>query len=373
MRPSRALLLALPLAALTGCTEPAGDDDDAPCVDLLGCGDHSLESVQVDVLASQSDGLNRPRDLEFQPTTGDLYIVNKNETMTVIFDATTEDSTVQHWTNASPHFFAVPSGLAFDEDGEWATSHETDDLTQGDGPFGTPADFMGPTLWTGDLSLYDTAPNHPQHLDMLHNSPNGMGIEWAGWDNAFWYFDGYHSSVTLYEFNEDHGLGGADHSDGVISRYGEGEFSWREGSVSHMALDHDSGLLYVSDTGNGRIQVLDTNTGTRGSQLQPNYDGVDQARVDGADVWTFADGEEVGFSRPSGMIFYGDYLLVSDTRRGNIIALDRESGALVDWLEFGLDDTTLGGITMGPDDNLYAVLAGDTHEVVRISPKNDAG
>jgi len=375
MRLSSALFFALPLAALVGCEAgPGNGNGNGGCdgVELLGCGDHSMEAVQVDVLATSDDGLTNPRDLDFHPQTGDLWVVNKNETMTVLFDADTSDVSTQHWTNGSAHFFAVPSGISFDEDGDWASSQETDDLTQG--PNGTPADFMGPTLWTGDLSLYDTAPNHAQHLDMLHNSPNGMGIEWAGFDNAFWYFDGAHSSITLYEFNEDHGLGGADHSDGVTTRWAEGEFGWREGAVSHMAYDKDAELLYVADTGNGRIAVLDATTGTDGSQIAPNYDGIDQHRIDDVDVTTFADGDDVGFSRPSGMVLDGDVMYITDSARGNIVAIDRDSGELLDWLETGLDsDSALGGLVVGPNGGLYVAVAGSTDEIIRISVAEDAG
>ena len=36
---------------------------------------------------------------------------------------------------------------------------------------------MGPTLWDGNLNIYDGG--HASHLDMLHNSPNGAGIAWG--------------------------------------------------------------------------------------------------------------------------------------------------------------------------------------------------
>ena len=94
--------------------------------------------------------------------------------------------------------------------------------------------------------------------------------------NAFWVFDGYHSSITFYDFHTDHGLGGTDHSDGEIARYVEGEVQRRMEVPSHMALDRDTGLLYISDTGNSRIAVLDTAVGEVAAAIVPNYDGTQQ-------------------------------------------------------------------------------------------------
>ena len=38
---------------------------------------------------------------------------------------------------------------------------------------------------------------HAGHLDMLHNSPNGAGLAWAG-GNVYWYYDGYHHALARY-------------------------------------------------------------------------------------------------------------------------------------------------------------------------------
>ena len=77
------------------------------------------------------------------------------------------------------HFMAKVSGIAFNSDGNFATSQEEDQITQPS----TPANFMGPTLWDGNLKEWEEG--HLSHLDMLHNSPNGAGIAWEQ-GNVFW-------------------------------------------------------------------------------------------------------------------------------------------------------------------------------------------
>ena len=282
-------VLAFCLGSLVGCqpgTRGGDDDDDHEPVglDILGNGTHEPGDLEIDVYADSGDGLNTPRDLQWNPANDDqLFIANMNERLTVIDDGTADS---YFGGEANQHFFAVPAAIAFTDQNTFASIHETDQLTQG--AF-TPADFMGPTLWTADTNILDMG--HWSHLDMLHNTPLGMGIEWDH-GNAFWVFDGYHSSITFYDFHTDHGLGGTDHSDGEIARYVEGEVQRRMEVPSHMALDRDSDLLYIADTGNDRIAVLDTRSGSNGSNTAPNYDCPPnmQYRVEGASIETFAEG-----------------------------------------------------------------------------------
>ena len=156
-----------------------------------------------------------------------------------------------------------PAALAFGKPGFMATAHDTDQVTQAS----TPADFMGPSLWTtGD----EFEGGHESHMDMLHNSPDATGIAWDR-ENIYWVFDGYHRAITRYDFRADHGPAGSDHRDGITARYVDGELSYEKGVSSHLELDHTTGLLYIAETSAGRIAVLDTQTGTKGSSVSPNY------------------------------------------------------------------------------------------------------
>ena len=332
---------------------------------LLGDGSHSIDGLVVEVIANRLDGVANPRDLAFDPLDpSTLWVVNRAENNTIlVFDAGSAqpDPVVIGDANTGVHFLAQPAGIDFGDNGYFATVHEEDDYTQGPPPWGTPVDFMGPTLWTSDLNIYDGG--HAGHYDMLHNSPNAVGVAWDS-GNAYWVFDGYHDSLTLYDFNSDHGAGGADHSDGVVRRYVEGEVSYVPDVSSHMWLDPNDGLLYVADTGNQRIAVLDTATGNTGSNISPNYDGTSQRFVNNAVLTTLVGTSDLPLSRPSGLQMHGDVLYVSDNATSIIYAMTT-AGEVLDWLYTGWPEGTLGGLEV-TDGALYAVdVVGD--RVYRIT------
>ena len=344
-----------------------GMEDAGPTgLPLLGGGTHSVEDVTVGEVGAGTGVLATPRDLAFNPEVpSQLWVLNHDNNSTVIFfDPATPD---EDWNRRSgfgnDHFLASPAALAFGAPGTFATAQEEDSITQPS----TPADFMGPVLWTSDIDVYDSG--HASHLDMLHNSPNSVGIAWDH-DNAYWVFDGYHQSLTRYDFQSDHGLAGEDHSDGIIARYVEGEVGYAPGVTSSMELDHDTGLLYVADSGNGRIAVLDTATGERGGTIGPNYDGAEMYEVTGATLTTLIDGAEVDMPRPSGLELHDGLLWVSDNATGKIAAFTLD-GELVDWLDFSseVEPDGLGSMAFGPDGALYVIdqVAG---RILRITPRS---
>ena len=305
-----------------------------------------------------------------------LWVTNYNDNSITILSGDDYANIDTPTSGGANHFLVAPMALAFSDFGNFATIHDTDDLTQGNA---TPADFMGPVLWD-DSADYDGG--HGGHLDMLHNSPLGGGIAWEE-DNTYWVFDGYNASLTRYAFNGDHGYGGADHSDGQIVRYAEGEVSRIEGIPSHMQLDHESGLLYVADTANARVAVLDIATGERGGRIGPNYDGLDEMyEMDGATIFTLADGgalvsalndrgreltdvSEVEMVQPSGLHLQGDTVFVSDHDTSRIFAFNLE-GELLDWVQLDMEPGHLGGMTLDADGNIVVVDM-VANELIRIS------
>jgi hypothetical protein len=341
----------------SGGSVPVGPDPIA----VLGGGEHSMDAVTHSPISNGSEQLNRPTDLAFNPAApNELWIVNQTgESVTIIFNPGETNQTSVN-KKASQHFMARPAALAFGNNGHFATIHEQDGFTQPDTPF----DFMGPTLWQANSQVFQG--QHQDHVDMLHNSPNGMGIAWEE-GNTYWIFDGMHSSLTRYAFNGPHMPGGTDHSNGDVRRFVTGEVQRVANVPSHMWFDQTSRKLYVNDTGNHRVAVLDTNTGNPGGAFSPNYDNTTQTTYTGGVLSTFIDTSQYGNHWPSGMARFGDHLYVSDVGNGTIYGYTMD-GELADWLPTGLPDGSLLGITFDASGNLYYVDAA-ANQIFRVSPK----
>ena len=336
-------------------------------VDVLGGGTHSVANVDVTVMSMPAAMLNLPRDLAFHPDAQDeLWVVNQgSHSVSIFHDA---GMPTQWWTNDmgpnGEHFLAQPSALAFGPGTPFfATAHEEDDYTQGPPPGGTPMDFMGPTLWTSDSAVFEGG--HLSHYDMLHNSPNAVGIAWDS-NNRYWVYDGYHRSLTRYDFSSDHGPGGSDHSDGVIRRFVDGEVGYAPNISSHVIVHPVTGMVYAADTANARIVMLDPTTGIEGAALSPNYDGCSQRVVDGATLTTIVDGSLYGLVAPSGLELSDNMLFVSDNATSRILAFDL-SGVLIDYLETGFPAGTLQGMAFDPRDGSLWVVDTLAGRVLRIA------
>lgn len=368
-------LTLLILLAFGGCKRASDIEEPlvpADGIAVLGGGTHSLDAMTLQVLATGEAGLKVPVDIAMHPSRDELWVVNQWEatddappragSVMVVYEPGAPSMTMELFrdTQGGRHFLPRPSALAFSADnGNFATSHDTDELTQGAN--GTPSDFMGPTLWPSD-DQFDAG--HASHLDMLHNSPLAKGIAWDS-GNAFWVVDGAHSSLTYYDFAEDHGYGGADHSDGRVLRYVEGEIEVSPDYPAHAVMDHKSGLLYAVDPGHGRVVALDTASGVRGQGLRANYDGLSTfASMDDAVLTTAIDLTAAGLEQPVGLRLHDDLLYVSDAGTGTIWAFTLE-GEMVDYLELG---GSPHGIELGQDGSLYVADA-VAEQVLRLTPR----
>lgn len=348
----------------TDPTDTTGEE--RPGLPILGDKQHTSSSVEVTIVSTSVAGLRTPRDLAFHPhRPAELWVLNLDDNSTIVFDDPDDETTFTRYAAAGKdHFMARPSALAFGENGNFATAQEEDELTQGNL---TPEDFMGPTLWTSDRSIYDGG--HYGHYDMLHNSPNGAGIAWER-DNRYWLFDGWHQSITMYDFHDDHGPGGSDHADGEIARYVEDEVSYVGDVPSHMEFDHERNLIYISDTGNNRVAVFDPTVGERGQTLRPNYDGCTMYAMNGGSIETLAAGEDVMLQVPSGLELRDGVIYVSDNKLSRIVAIDRETGELIDYLDLAdkVQSGGLMGMAFGANGDLYVVNAVG-NQILKISPK----
>lgn len=317
---------------------------------------------QLTVIGSASDGLDGPRDLAFNPAReGELWTVNLGFDGVVIFHGagTSQQRAEVRRDSHADHFMAQPSALAFGAGDTFASCQES--VNGGN-------DFMGPTLWSSDLSIFarrnqeSWSPLLGSHLDMLHQSPLCMGIAWAGSGNGYWVFDGYHGHVVFYDFQHDHGPGYDDHSDGIVRFYPEARVVRRRGIAGHLVLDPASGWLYVADPGNGRVIRLDTATGFRAAALRATNEPLAElSRMSGATVETFA----TGLSAPSGLELRDGRLFVADFGTGDIVAFATDGGQELGRVSTGAQG--IMGLAFGPDGKLWYVDAVGS-SVVRVDP-----
>jgi hypothetical protein len=262
---SRTLLLVLPVS-LMACA-PVVEELEREGLGVLGFGTHSVDDVNLRTIADADDGLRDPRDLDFNPeVAGELWIVNRGDDSTV---TVTDGVAVKRVDPYAMHFMEETSSISFAKHQRFATCGESRNTYNGQGE---PNDFMGPVLWSADPAVF--AKSNPEaarlvggdlgsHLDMLHESPLCMGIAWET-ENVYFTFDGLSGTISRYDFAEDHGPGFDDHSDGIIERYVDVDVVRVEDVPSHMAYSRNSAKLYVADTGNARIGLLDPTTATTG-------------------------------------------------------------------------------------------------------------
>jgi len=320
------------------------------------------------VIGTAADGLNVVRDLEFNPTAPEqLWTFNMLSHGTVIFFApgTAEQSSEVRIDAYGQHFMAYVSSAAFGTNGNFASCQESRNEWNV-GPQ-APDDFMGPSLWPSDLDIFakvgQTVPPadmvEGSHLDMLHQSPLCMGIA-HDVDNVYWAVDGKRGNVVRYDFQADHGPGGGDHSDGIITRYTDATFTRMQNIPGHLEIDHAAGMLYLVDTGGGRVMRLDTASGTNIGKLNGDWDGAEYTGVEGADYQVVVE----GLDEPSGLALHEGRIFVSEHGSGDIIAFDLE-GAEIDRMATPAD--RIMGITIGPAGDLWYADAG-ANEVVRVDP-----
>ncbi len=349
--------VAAGLGACSGApsqTAPAGPTPSPLNIPVLGGGHHAVAASQIHVISTQANGLNAPTDLAFNPQAPDqLWVTNHADHSMVIVEhmgtATQASSKRTGTGDDGQHFLAKPAALAFGAPGRLATAPDEDQKTQPT----TPGSFMGPTFWSSDVNVFNGG--MAAHYGMLHNSPLAAGIAWDH-DNVFWVFDGTHGSLSRYDFHAGHPLAGTDHSNGEVARFVEGKVARVAGVMSHLKVDHDTHLLYVADTGNNRIAVLDTTTGTRGAAIVPNFDADLQYQMTGAALTTLVDGSAMGLQQPSGLALEQQALFVTDNATSRIYAFDLQ-GHPLDWLDLSaqIQPGGLMGLTFDAAGNIFLV------------------
>jgi DNA-binding beta-propeller fold protein YncE len=316
------------------------------------------------VVAGASDGVDQPQDLDFHPNperAHELWVVNKGtedsgSEVVIIFDASDPATAIEVRQDANAwHFMNLTSALAFSPDTEnFATSPEVTDANHSGGT------FTGPSLWSSDLDIFAMpSGGNGSHLDMLHQSPNSMGIAHETGD-AYWVFDGYANELVRYDFKEDHGPGADDHADGEVMRYSEVPISRVPNTPSHLVVDPGTGWLYIADTSNGQVLRMDVGSGSKESDLPFTNEPLAKHYQMAGEIWeVFA----TGLDRPCGIDLDASRLYVTDSASGEIIAYDLGTGSEIGRMATGAE--AIMGVKVGPDGLLYYVDR-PRDEVVRV-------
>ena len=319
------------------------------------------------LIADSSDLIYNPSDLDFQTILSryELWVLNMADTnvngsTVTIYHAgqPNQYSLLKQDPNAG-HFMFRPSGIAFSDNTNFATSAAVLDAHH---LFGH---FAGPTLWTSDTSIY--AHYFPgvlgSHIDMLHQSPWGMGIT-EEHENAFWVFDGYNQRITRYDYVNDHGPGHDNHEDGIVRRYNDIVINRINDTIpSHMVLDHSTGWLYVVDNGNARVVRMDINTGSVTGVFPVYAEPLAEHSIVTGTTWgTFISS---GIMQPCGIDLINDRLIVSDYSNGDIIIYDNSGATGVELGRIHTGTPGIAGVKIGPDGKIWYVNMSQ-HKVFRI-------
>lgn len=391
---SKALVVSLLVTtALVGCTT----DDDSKTSSTEDATSEVTETVPEaavaafglgserswELVGTASDDLDTPRDLKFHPDRDELWVMNRygaNSSLdgashVIWFGPETDGAYSEFHSDVHAyHFMAHASQMSFGE-ALYPQSDEVNFATCGesrndyDGLY-PPDDFMGPALWSSDLTVYGQANQSASsnlggsHLDMLHQSPLCMGmVHETG--NAYWVFDGDAGDLVRYDFAEDHDAGHDDHSDGIVRRYPEAQVTYVEDVPGHMVY-YGSRLVLTADPGGGRVISIDVNTGEFSQNLSPYGERLaEYSEYTGADVQVVIE----GLNLPSGMALDGDILFVGDMGTGEIIAWDLVEGVELDRVSTGA--AALGALAISPSGLLWYVDT-DANELRYIDPVGNA-
>ncbi len=316
--------------------------------------------VTPTVIATSSNQLNQPQDLDFKPGTNELWICqygNSNGgTMNIFYNAGTPTQSNQLRKDShAAHFFYYPSAIAFSQNGELGNTNEIQNTSS---PTST---FMGPALWNTDTAIFARVFQNNwlngfplgSHIDMLHQSPFSMGIA-SDTAKSYWVMDGHNGNICKYDFVSDHGPGYDNHSAGKIWRYTDVTVTRVPQIPSHMVLDKANGWLYFIDGGSKKVKRMNTSNGTiSGTLTVPSTSNEPLAgywKVLGSTVETL----DSLSTQPCGMDYYKDRLVVSDYTTGDIYIYNTAGTfSILDTIVTG--HPGMMGIKVGYDGRIWCV------------------
>lgn len=309
--------------------------------------------------------LNRKTsDLAFHnERTEELWVVHpETDSLNIVTKPGEDDMKVRFVPDRSEHFMEEVQAISFSDNKTFGTCGDSRNTYGGR----TQAnDFMGPVLWDSGYDLLNKVVRsfHEVHLDMLHSSPQCMGIA-AETQSKYFVFNGLAGTIDWYDFRDPHVPGGDDHSDGVKRRFSEVQVKRVADVPSNLVYVKETKWLYIADSGNGRILRINVADATQTQRLpSPLGDGTLWDTKGVKIVEVVKPGGEL--KTPSGLDVYDGFIYVSDYATGKIHAYDMD-GTLVNTKDTGLGPNRLGGLTVGPDKRLYVVDR--QGKIIRINP-----
>ena len=320
-------------------------------------------------VGTSADGLVNPRDLDFKPGTKDeVWVINgKGSTQggsTVgyfnVDDLNNKRTSYKRDSNRD-HFLQNASAIAF------GATHEKFPTKDPKSEPGTNVlwantcegnngnNFMGPSLWPSDTTIYARINQNNSllgsHCDMLHQGWYSMGIAHET-GNAYWTFDGTAGNICRNDFVVPHGYGADDHSDGRLQRHIDVKVKRVAGIPSHMILDKKTNWLYICDTGNKRVIRADIKSGTNAGKLTASNEPLaEYSKFTGTKQEVIAS----GVASPCGVEYYDGRLLVTDNSTGDIIVYDVTVVPAVEKGRIKTGAAGIMGIVVGPDKKIWYV------------------
>ncbi|MFT4522907.1 MAG: hypothetical protein ACI8ZN_001859 [Bacteroidia bacterium] len=315
-------------------------------------------------ISESSSRISDPTDLDFNPTRpGELWIVNQGtegtggSTVMVTGLNSSSPSYDYRKDQNSWHFMSLPTGIAFGDNGNFATSTGVLDANHNGGT------FTGPALWSSDLNVYARpSGGNGSHLDMLHASPYSMGIAWET-GNAYWVMDGYHGNICRYDFVNDHGPGNSDHDDGRVRRYTNVKVKKNLNIPSHMEFDHANNNLYAVDNGNNRVLKIEVSTQSKIGNLTLINEQLAEYSEMNADFKVISSNALTSYC---GLAMNGNRIFLSDYETGTIICLNSENTYEIGRIETGIKGIT--GIVVDANNVLWFV-SNETDALYKVVSK----
>lgn len=323
----------------------------------------------VTLEAGSAQQISDPTDLDFHPVLSnkELWVVNRgteasgSSTVTISNAGEPGQTSIYKEDGNNWHFMSLTTGIAFSQNGNWASSPGVFDANHN----GAPA-FTGPALWSSDMNIYaEPSGGNGSHLDMLHVSPYSQGIA-AEVDNIFWVFDGFTNDIVRYDFVDDHGPGNSFHGDAIIRRYSDDAVAKDPADiiVSHMVMDDDVQWLYAVDHGNQRVIRIDITTGSDVGGT-PNYPGNEAVAEYSEYTGYTQETVVIGLDKPAGIDVIGDRMIISEHQSGEIVIYDISSMPAVELERLSTGMASVQGVKIGPEGRIWFVDA-NTNGVYKI-------